>query len=164
MFGLFKKVIIDNSVFGPLTRRGREWEGNIEILPNRLVPLELEGTKEAPHADTLAAALELPIKLPSLIPAIAKELLEHLEPYRDALSDPNDRLAEMYNDPSTVKKMQNIVTPDDAWAEAEVSGVEVGLADGKVRLLIKIRTIWDEEHTLGAYFDDWQFMELNGSV
>lgn len=164
MFGLFKKVVVDHSVFGPLTRRGREWEGSIQVLPNQEVPLELEGTKEAPHTQTLATALELPGKLPDLIPVIARELLEHLEPYRDALSDPEDGMAEMYSDPNTVRKIHRIKTPDDAWATSEISGVEVGLANGKVRLLIKIQTIWDEEHTLGAYFDDWQFMELNGSV
>ncbi len=164
MFGLFKKVIIDHSVFGPLTRHGREWEGSIGVLPDQSVPLELEGTKEAPHAETLATALELPRKVPDLIPAIAQGLLEHLEPYRDALSDPDDGLAEMYGDPKTVGKIQRIVTPEDAWAASEITGVEVGLANGKVRLLIKLQSIWDEEHTLSAYFDDWQFMELNGSV
>ena len=73
-------------------------------------------------------------------------------------------MAEMCSDPNTVRKIHGIKTPDDAWATSEISGVEVGLANGKVRLLIKIQTIWDEEHTLGAYFDDWQFMELDGSV
>lgn len=164
MFGLFKKVIIDHSILGPLTRRGREWEGNIKLRPDQTVSLQLEGTKEAPHADTVAAALELPNRLSDLAPTIAKELLEHLEPYKEALSDPEDGLADMYSDPNAVRKIQKIVTAQDAWAESEICGVEVGLAGGKVRLLIKVQSIWDEEHTLGAYFDDWQFMELNGSV
>ncbi len=164
MFGLFKKVIIDHSVFGPLTRRGREWEGRIEILQNRSVPLELEGTKEAPYAETLVTALELADKLPDLIPLIAKELLEHLEPYREAITDPETGFAEAFSNQKIIERILKISSPEDAWAATEIEGVEVGLADGKVRLLIRIQSIWDEEHLLGAYFDDWQFMELNGSV
>lgn len=164
MFGLFKKVTIDHAILGTLTRHGREWEGEIEILPGRSVELEIEGTKAAPHAETLGAALELPSRLPALIPAIARGLLEHLEPYRDALADPKTGYAEMLSEPDSVERILEIVTPDDAWGESMICGVEIGLADRKVRTLIKIRTIWDEEHTLGAYFDDWQFIELNGSV
>jgi hypothetical protein len=29
---------------------------------------------------------------------------------------------------------------------------------------IAYRTAWDEEHTVGARFQDWAFVELNGSV
>jgi hypothetical protein len=164
MFGLFKKVIIDHSILGSLTRRGREWEGNIKLRHDQSVPLKLEGSKEAPHAETLAATLELPSKLSDLVPMIAKALLEHLEPYKEALSDPEDGIAEMYSDPNVISEIQKIATAQDAWAASEICGVEVGLVDGKVRLLIKVQSIWDEEHILGAYFDDWQFMELNGSV
>jgi hypothetical protein len=164
MFGLFKKVIIDHPEIGPLTRRGKRWEGNIKILPNLLVPLQLEGTKEAPHAATLATALELPGKLPNLVPVIAEALLEHLEPYQEALSDPNDRLAQMYGNPETVNKVLKIKTPDDAWAQSEIEGIEIMLVDGRVLLLIRIQSLWDEEHLLGAYFDGWHFVNLNGSV
>jgi hypothetical protein len=164
MFGLFKKVVIDHPALGPLTKRGGRWEGNINIFPNQSVPLELEGTKVAPHAETLAAALDLPSKLPSLIPLIIEELLEHLEPYKEALSDPDDDLAGMYSDPSAVRKIQAITTSHEAWAACEIEGVEVMLVENKVLLLVRIQSMWDEEHLLGAYFQDWQFVNLNGSV
>jgi hypothetical protein len=164
MFGLFKKVVIDHSVFGPLTRRGREWDGTIKIMPNKQVSLALEGTKEAPHPATLTTALELPGKLPGLIPIIANELMEHLEPYREAIIDSSTGFADAFSDAKIIEKILKISSADDAWAASEICGVEVGLASGKVRLLIKIQSIWDEEHVLGAYFDDWQFMGLNGSV
>jgi hypothetical protein len=80
------------------------------------------------------------------------------------LADPETGFADAFSDPTIVDKVLKIASPKDAWAASEISGVEVGLADGKVRLLVKIQTTWDEEHTVGAYFDDWQFMELNGSV
>lgn len=164
MFGLFKKVIIEHSILGLLTRRCRRWDGKIEIQPNLLVELQLEGSRDAPYSDALAAALELPAKLPDLIPTISEHLLEHLQPYKDALFDPDDRLAEMFSDPSAVGKIKAIISAREAWAASRICGVDIGLADGKVQILLKIRSIWDEDHKLGAFFDDWQFTELGGSV
>ncbi len=164
MFGLFKKVSIEQPELGSLTRHGKEWIGQIEVQSGLIVPLELEGTREAPHPQTCAAAFELPSKLPSLIPNISNHLLEHLEPYRDALSDPETGYADEIDDPVIVKRIQEIVSPQEAWSASKICGVAIGIERGKVRTLLKIDTEWDVEHALGAFYDDWQFMELNGSV
>lgn len=164
MFGLFKKVTIDHPALGPLTKTGREWIGEICLIPDRPIPLGIEGDKQGPHPAAVATALQLPAKLPELQPVIARALLEHLEPYQEALSDPDSGYAEMLEAPDDAARIAAIRSPEDAWSAAQITGVEIGMERGAVRLLITIRVPWDIEHTLGAFFDDWDFMELNGSI
>lgn len=164
MFGLFKKAKIEHPVFGTLTKRGDVWVGNIELLTKQFIPLEMDGTKEGPLPEVLDSAEQLRKQLPTLKPSISSALLDHLEPYRDALKDPDEDYTEMLENPEYAARIGAISTPDDAWDASRIVGFEIGKEGRSVRLLIMIETIWDSEHTLGAYFDDWKFMELNGSV
>jgi hypothetical protein len=164
MFGLFKKVTIEHPALGPLTKSGREWIGEISLIPGQPISLQIEGDKEGPHPAAVDTAIQLPAKLSELHPAIARALLEHLEPYQEALADPDSGYAEMLEEPNDAAKIAAIRSPEDAWSAAHITGVEIGIERAAVRLLITIRAIWDIEHTLGAFFDDWDFMELNGSI
>ena len=164
MFGLFKKVSIEHPVLGSLTKRGKDWTGEISLVADRPIPLEIEGGKDAPDPAAIAVAMQLPARLRELQPAISRALLDHLEPYQDALADPDPGYADMLEDPGDAEKIAAIRSPEDAWRSAYITGVEIGVERGVVRLLIALRVIWDIEHTLGAYFDDWEFMELNGSI
>lgn len=164
MFGLFKKVIIEDPQLGAMQRHGKRWEGVISLSDAGPVDLDVEGTKEAPHAETLACAYQLSERLPSLIPTMSEELLEHLEPYRDAILDPNDDFRSGFADPGDVAKILSISSPALAWEASKIAGIEIGWDGTKVILLIKIDTLWDLDHTLGAYFEDWNFQLLNGSV
>lgn len=164
MFGLFKKVIIEDPRLGAMQRHGRRWAGEIALSGCQPVELDIEGTKEAPHPETLTCAYQLHERLPSLIPIISKELLEHLEPYRDAIVDPDDDFRSGFADPGDVNKILSITSPELAWAASKIVGVEIGLDVDRVILLIKIDTLWDLDHTLGAYFEDWKFQLLNGSI
>ncbi len=166
MFGLFKPKFHQDPTLGEFRRRGRQWTGTISLLGGAAVELELDGTREAPFPQALAAAYELPTRMKSLIPQIAAGLLEHLEPYQDALLDPKTRgqLVEEFPDDEAVARIEAIKTADQAWSAARIVGVEIGPEDDKSRLLLKFETLWDIEHQLGAYFDDWEFLELNGSV
>ena len=164
MFGLFKKVTIAHPALGPLTRSGQQWEGKICLTAHQPIPLEIDGSKDEPHPAAAAAAMQLANRLPALRPVISQALLEHLEPYQEALADQDSGYAEMLEQPEDRAVIAAIRSPEDAWNAADPAGVEIGLEGGKVRLLIKFRVIWDIEHVLGAYFDDWEFMELNGSV
>jgi hypothetical protein len=164
MFGLFKTVIVEDPKLGPFKRHGKRWEGAINLGGSEPVELDIEGTKEAPHPETLACAYELAERLPALIPAMSSELFEHLEPYRDALLDPDEDFASRFGDPDQVARVINIQTPEQAWAATTISGFEIGFDGENVILLIKMRTLWDIEHTVGAYFENWEFELLNGSV
>jgi hypothetical protein len=164
MFGLFKTVIVEDPCLGPFKRHGKRWEGTINLGGPEPVELDIEGTKEAPHPETLACAYELSRRLPALIPTISKELFEHMEPYRDALLDPDEGFASRFDDPDQVARVISIGTPDQAWAATNISGIEIGFDGENVILLIKMRTLWDIEHTVGAYFRNWDFRLLNGSV
>lgn len=164
MFGLFKKVTIEHPALGPLTKKGREWVGEISLVPDRPIALQIEGDKEGPHPAAAAMAIELPAKLPALQHVIAPALLEHLEPYQDALADPDSGFAEMLEAPDDAARIAAIRTPDQAWNAATITGVEIGMEGEKAWLLLRMGAIWDVEHTLGAYFDGWDFVELNGSV
>jgi hypothetical protein len=164
MFELFKTVIIEDRHLGPLKRHGKRWQGSINLGGPTHVELDIEGTKVAPHPETLDCAYQLLDRLPTLIPAISKELFEHLEPYRDALLDPEDDFGSDFSDPDIVAKVRQIDTPERAWAATNIDGVEIGFDGANVILLIKMETLWDIEHTIGAYFENWDFRLLNGSV
>jgi hypothetical protein len=166
MFGLFKSASINDDVLGPFARRGGDWVGTIDLADFSAIELRLDGDRKAPFPETLRAAYALPERLSSLVPIIAAALLDHLEPYQDAMQDPAEQqfFIKYIPDPEERKQIAEIATAQQAWAASSIIGVEIGRAKGKVRLLIKIGTSWDVEHTLGAYFDDWEFMELNGSV
>lgn len=164
MFGLFKKVTIEHPTLGPLTKTGREWMGEISLIPDQPISIQIEGDKKGPHPVAVTMAVQLPTKLPELQPAIARALLAHLEPYQDALADPNSGYAEMLEEPDDAATIAAIRTPDQAWNAASFAGVGISMEGDKVRLLLGICVIWDVEHTLGADFDGWDFVELNGSI
>jgi hypothetical protein len=164
MFGLFKTVIIEDPHLGCFKRHGKRWQGSIDLGGPKPVELDIEGTKVAPHPETLDCAYQLRERLPKLVPMISRELFEHLEPYREALLDPDDDLRSEFSDPDIVAKVVSIDTPERAWSATSIDGVEIGFDGKDVILLIKMETLWDIEHTLGAYFCNWEFRLLNGSV
>ena len=166
MFGLFKSVVIEHAQLGSLKRSGKVWEGKITLQGGKPVALELDGTKQAPFPETIAAALELDRRMAELRTHIAPALLDHLEPYQDAMRDPAhaEEMRSHFDDPDAFDRALAISTAEQALAASTIEGVEIGMEGPVVRLLIKMSVPWDEEHLVGAYFDDWRFMELNGSV
>ncbi len=82
------------------------------------------------------------------------------------MRDPDhaDEMRDLHDDPHTFDQILAIATPEQALVATDITGVEIGMEGSVVRLLLKMATLWDDEHHVGAYFDDWQFVELNGSV
>ena len=163
MFGMFKAVTFDHPQLGHFKRSGGVWHGKLAIEASKTVALEMEGPKSGPHQDCVDVALQLPDRLPSLTPDIAKALLEHLEPYQEALSDPDEGYRDEF-DETEVERILAIKTSEAAWNATVIEGVEIGLERSKTLVLIRLNTLWDIEHRLGAQFDDWGFSGLNGSV
>lgn len=166
MFGLFKTVILDDPQLGPLKRSGKRWCGKITFEGGPTVELEIDGTRDAPFPNAIAAAYQLPTRYNALKPEIAKSLFDHLEPYQEAVADPEigDEVREHYEDPSAVSRIEKISTPQEAFANAILDGVEIGMDRQTLVILIRYQTLWDQEHIVGAYYHDWVFQELNGSV
>jgi hypothetical protein len=73
--------------------------------------------------------------------AAARALIEHLEPYREAV----ERTA-------------------DVWQYVSLLSASVTPLGGKLTAEIALAATWDEEHTLGARFEGQAFVKLNGSI
>jgi uncharacterized protein DUF6985 len=58
----------------------------------------------------------------------------------------------------------SIVSPEAAWQHVTPAHVLVEPLEGIPTVEIAFRVAWDEEHTVGARFQNWQFSELDGSV
>ena len=52
----------------------------------------------------------------------------------------------------------------DVWPHSTIAFVQIVPMDGELTVEIGYRTAWDEEHTLGARFQNGMFSELSGSV
>ena len=98
--------------------------------------------------------------------AIGSELLDHAEPYQDAMRDSDyaDEIRAHYEDDAAIDRILAISTPEQALAAATIEGVEIGPEGAAIMVLIKLSVPWDVEHTVGAFFEDWRFAELNASV
>jgi hypothetical protein len=86
-------------------------------------------------------------RYPALRSAIAGALFEHYEPYSDEAGD-----------------IPKLTDPDQVWKHVSLVHVRIEPLSRTETVEIAYRTAWDEEHTLGARFQDWALVELNGSV
>jgi len=116
--------------------------------------LALAGSREAPDPIALALAKELPGRFKSLIPKIQTGLFEHYAPYKEAVDAGEE----------TGSPCPGVVSPEAAWPHVTPAHVLVEPLEGILTVEIAFRVAWDKEHTVGARFQNWQFIELNGSV
>ncbi|HEY4909189.1 MAG TPA: hypothetical protein VIJ73_06790 [Methylomirabilota bacterium] len=147
IFDFLKASPHADATLGLLTRRHGRWQGKITLLTDGHVPLLLAGGRAAPDPPSLKLARDLIPRYASLRPAIARALFEHYEPSIDGVAG-----------------IPRLNSPDQVWAH--VAPVRVLIEPmGRVDTVeIAYRTAWDEEHTVGARFQDWALVELNGSV
>ena len=155
MFGLFRSPSFNDPVLGDFERSRGRWRGTL-VLVGKPLPLALAGTRGAPNADALAAAKLLPATWSSNSEAVARALIEHLEPYREAVA------AGELEPPS--RPLPVITQPAEVWQFVELQSTSVVPLGGKLVSEVALATAWDEEHTLGARFDQAAFVELNGSI
>jgi hypothetical protein len=81
-------------------------------------------------------------------------LFEHYEPYKEAIDAGED----------TGSPCPIIVRPDAVWPHVTPAHVRVYPLDDVTTVEIGLNVAWDVEHTLGARFQNWHLIELNGSV
>ena len=149
----FKSKPFRDEQLGEFRRSGGYWKGSLLVAPCGTFRLALVGSREAPDPIALGLAKELPHRFKSLMPQIQTGLFEHYAPYQEAVdageeTGPCPRLA----------------TPEAVWPHLMPTHVLVEPLEGAPTVEIGFRASWDSEHTLGARFQGWRFIELNGSV
>jgi hypothetical protein len=137
----------DDAVLGTLTRGWGCWRGRIAFGGGEAVPLVLAGWGSAPNSARLGLARDLVARYEALRPAIERALYEHYGQCDEA-EEPLPRLG----------------GADEVWAHVSAVRVLIERMVGRETVEIAYRAAWDEEHTLGARFQDWALVELNGSV
>jgi hypothetical protein len=155
MFGLFRPPSFSDPALGMLERSRGRWRGSL-VLAGKTLPLAVSGGRRAPDEDALAAARLLPATWASRSEAVARVLLEHLEPYRDAVA------AGEVEQPS--QPLPAVAQPGEAWKFVPLLSASVTPLGGKLISEVALAATWDEEHTLGARFEGATFVELNGSI
>jgi uncharacterized protein DUF6985 len=154
MFGLFKSEPFRDGQLGEFRRSGRNWKGSLALAPCGNFRLALVGNREAPDPIALGLAKELPGRFKSLMSKIQIGLFEHYAPYKEAVDAGEE----------TGSLCPSLESPESVWPHVAPAHVLVEPIGGVPTVEIAFTVAWDEEHTVGALFQDWQFVELNGSV
>jgi hypothetical protein len=154
MFGLFKPKLFRDEKLGELRRSGRYWKGSLVLTPCGTFHLAIAGSRIAPDSISLRLAKELSDWFKSLLPKIQAGIFEHYEPYKEAADAGQD----------TGSPCPSVASPEVVWPHVTPAHVLVEPIRGMPTVEIGFRVAWDIEHTVGARFQEWQFVELNGSV
>lgn len=156
MFGLFKSPTYTDSELGQFSRSRGMWRNSVQLPGRAAVPLALSGNKSEPDSQALAAAKQLAAELPGWRPAIESALFEHYRPYAEALA-----AGEL---PQPEEPLPRLTEPSQVWPHVTPQFVAVSPLDGTMTVELGYTVAWDEEHTLGARFQQGRLVELNGSV
>lgn len=160
MFGLFKKPLHQDPVLGTLQRASGSWKGTLKLTGGEEIAIRLAGGREAPDADCLALAHELAEKFPEIEPQISAGLFEHYEPYKEAFDD--GQIAEG-EEPFPLLANAEEILPHTAIDFIFIGPIQGSPGKGPI-VELAYRVAWDEEHTVGVRFQDWQVFEVCGSV
>jgi hypothetical protein len=156
MFGLFKSPTYTDPQLGRFDRSRGMWRGEVQLPGLPPVPLVLSGNRSEPDAGPLAAARTLATDLPAWLPAIESALHEHYLPYAEAMAAGEP--------PATGGPVPQFAAPSQVWPHATLQFVAVSPLAGSMTVELGYTVAWDEEHTLGARFQQGRLVELNGSV
>jgi len=154
MFGWFRSILFRDAQLGELRRSGVLWKGSIVLAQCGTFRLSLAGNSKAPDPMAVKLAKELPGQIQALIPKIQNGLFEHYTPYKEAVDAGEE----------TGGSCPQITSTEAVWQHVEPTHVLIEPLRGVWRVEIAFRTEWDVEHTVAAIFQDWRFVELNGSV
>lgn len=155
MFGLFKKLEIDHPLLGSLVWHHGYWQGEIEIVNLGIASLFLGGNREGPDSSSVDEAIEVNKNFEVIRPKLMQELIEHYEPYAEAIRDGKYEVDTPFPD---------VVDGADALGKAKLEAVSIVTLDGQIATELCFEVPWDEEHILGARFRGPQWVELCGST
>ncbi|GAA6140646.1 hypothetical protein [Hydrogenophaga sp. 5NK40-0174] len=156
MFGLFKPEPFADDALGSFKKSGSYWIGAVDLAPHGAMELRLAGDRKGPYASALALAQELPTRYASHINQIEAALYDHFL----AVAEANAR-----GDLGALEEpFPEISEAREVWQHVFPSHVAIEPLQGISTVEIAYRVGWDEEHTLGVRLQNWQFIELCGSV
>lgn len=148
MFGLFRARAFADPALGELSRRRGRWRGRVSLAGDTAA-LSLPGSREAPDADALAAARDLPARWESCRADIARDLFDHYSVLVDG----------------GVDDLPRIDRAEAVWPHATpVFASFDGRRDAAFDWEIGIRVAWDDDHLLGARLLRGRLVDLCGSV
>jgi len=102
----------------------------------------------------LGLAKELPDRFKSLMPKIQIGLFGHYAPYKEAVDAGEE----------TDSPCPSVARPEAVWPHVTPAHVLVEPPQGVTTVEIALKVGCDVEHTVGARSQNWQFIDLNGSV
>jgi hypothetical protein len=155
MFGLFKSARFSDPQLGELVRSRGNWRGSIS-LGGSSASLIISGSRNEPSAEAIHTARSLIHQFPTWKSVIENTLFEHYTPYAEALE------AGELAPPS--EPFPRLGAADQVWPHITLIFVSVSPLDGKLTTELGYVTAWDEEHTLGARFQEGKIVELCASV
>jgi hypothetical protein len=155
VFRLFaSKPFVDEQI-GELKWSRGYWRGTLALPSCGIFPLCLAGTRNAPNGVGLELAKELPGRFESLKPSIQRGLFEHYQPYREAMA---------FGEEMDGERCPEIADEGTVWGFVSPAHVRIDPLGNFITVEIAFTVAWDEDHTLGARFQGWRFVELNGSI
>lgn len=155
MFRLFKPARYSDPELGELSRSRGLWRGTIELASGRAT-LALMGSRISPDPAAVALARAVPRQLATWRSAIETALFEHYRQYAEAVA-----AGEL---PEASETLPSINEPTGVWPHSSLEFVSVAPLDGTLTTELGFKTVWDEEHTLGARFVRGSLIEMCGSV
>jgi hypothetical protein len=156
MFDLFRTADFQHPILGTLKWARGCWRGQVSLRGGMVVPLVVRGTRKGPDQEALNHAVSLDRDLQSVEPQLKQALIEHYEPYAEAVREEESKV--------DVGALPRVNSGAEALGLAEVEAVVVVDLDGALATEVCYRVPWDEEHTLGARFRGPCWVELCGST
>ena len=155
MFGLFSSASVSDPVLGELKYAKGRWRGMVQ-LDGANIPLAISGSRKVPDANALKAARKLSSVFAAVRPEIEAALFAHYAPYAEAMVSGD-------LPPSTEGRVE-VRAPKDVWPHVVTQFVSIEPMAGPLITELGMAVAWDEEHVVGARFDDTKFIELCGST
>lgn len=120
------------------------------------LPLALCGNRKEPDPQAVTLARVIPESFKAWRAAIETALFEHYVPYAESMDTDE-------SEPST-GSTPTISTSSQVWPHVSFEFVSVTPLGNTLAVELGVAVAWNEEHTLGARFQDGKFLELCGSV
>jgi len=156
MLNLFRSRPFHDPALGELRRSRGAWRGSLALTDDDRVPLALCGNRTAPDPEAILLARAVPDAFSAWRTALETALFDHREPYAESFAAEGSGTDD--------EPAADITTPDQVWPHVRFEFVSITLPDGVPTTEFGLAVAWDEEHTLGARFQEGRLVELCGSV